>query len=458
MVVYARSLDTLKTLRTVWREAKPGAKEIWEEYLRLRKAYKEDDQAIEKALQAWYQALPKTHPAKALSRYKHIDKWGPWRDRDISWPGGGGPDYDVLHPTTGLPCKVPERGWVFPTPEAMQRQIDLGLVVFRADHTQPPFRKAHLRPISDELDDDEEAVISDEEETEGHEDASGAGEGETEDNGETLVGLQVMPSVLYKQSQVAVRYLRKLMNGKIFDNPKDHEILARLIRYCTSADNNEIILDFFAGSCSSAEAVMQLNCQEKGNRHFIMVQWPEPTPEKSAARKAGHATITDIGKERMRRVITRIKQGENGQPLLNGLDGNADLGFRVFKLAPSNFRLWEGAKEATAEQYVEQMGLYNDSLVDGWTPEGILQELALKEGYSLTCQVETVEGIAGQTVYRVTDSDRGQSFLVCLDDLIDMQALEPLDLQKGVLFICCDSALDDQTAANLALQCNLKLI
>src|SRR6185312_8676299 len=156
---YGRSLATLKSLKTVWRETKPGAKEIMEQYQLLRARFGSDDQAIEAALRTWYQSLPDKHPSKKLSRYKQVDKYGPWRDRDISWPGGGGPTYDVIHPKTKQPCKVPERGWGIATAEAMQRQIRLGLVEFRDDHTEPPFRKAHLRPVKDEflsdLDDDE---------------------------------------------------------------------------------------------------------------------------------------------------------------------------------------------------------------------------------------------------------------------------------------------------------------
>src|SRR5205823_14905659 len=123
---------------------KPGAKEIWDEYLTLRKQHGSDDKATEVALAAWYESLPKGDPSKALSRYRHVDKWGPWRDRDISWSGGGGPRYDVLLRKAHKPCKVPEQGWRFSKPEAMQRQIRLGLVEFREDETEPPFRKAHL--------------------------------------------------------------------------------------------------------------------------------------------------------------------------------------------------------------------------------------------------------------------------------------------------------------------------
>jgi hypothetical protein len=90
MLVYGKSLARLKELDTVWREPKPGAQEIWNKYLDLREKHGSDNSAIEADLQKWYRGLPKNHPSKSLSRYRHVDENGPWRDRDISWPGGGG--------------------------------------------------------------------------------------------------------------------------------------------------------------------------------------------------------------------------------------------------------------------------------------------------------------------------------------------------------------------------------
>ena len=251
MMVYAKSMDLLRKQKTVWREPKPGAKEIWNEYTKLRSSLGEDDAAIEKSLREWYKALPAKHPSKSLSRYKHIDKNGPWRDRDISWPGGNGPRYDVIHPVTKLPCRVPERGWGFASPEAMQNQINLGLIEFREDHTFPPFRKAHLHPIPEELGDTE----VDEED-----------DGENPEN----IGLQVMPSVIYKQSQVAVKYLRRLMGKKVFENPKDFEVIARLVRYLTQP--GDIILDSFAGSGTTGHSVLQQNSEDGGGRRFILIE------------------------------------------------------------------------------------------------------------------------------------------------------------------------------------------
>jgi adenine-specific DNA-methyltransferase len=170
VLVYAKSQTYLREKKTMWREEKPGARDIWEKYIDLRKMYGNQENLIEEGLQSWYSELPRTHPAKKWSRYKRVDQNGPWRDRDISWPGGGGPRYDVLHPLTKLPCKVPERGWIYSTPEEMQRQIKLGLVEFRADHTEPPFRKAHIRPISEDIDSIVQGVdVDNESEEEGDE-------------------------------------------------------------------------------------------------------------------------------------------------------------------------------------------------------------------------------------------------------------------------------------------------
>jgi adenine-specific DNA-methyltransferase len=110
VLVFAKSLAALKEAKTLWREEKPGAREIWEEFVELRERFGEDYKTIELGMQKWFSELPKSHPSKKWSRYKRVDKNGPWRDRDISWPGSGGPRYDVPHPQTGIPCKVPEAG------------------------------------------------------------------------------------------------------------------------------------------------------------------------------------------------------------------------------------------------------------------------------------------------------------------------------------------------------------
>jgi adenine-specific DNA-methyltransferase len=191
--------------------------------------------------------------------------------------------------------------------------------------------------------------------------------------------------------------------------------------------------------------VLELNREYGGNRHFIMVQLPEPTGNKQ------FPTIAEIGKERIRRVVARMKKERQGQL---ALDKPEDLGFKVFKLAASNYWQWEAA-QPDAAAYARQAELFADPLVSGWQPENVLYEVALKEGYGLNV---TFEPTAVKDVLRVSDPDKGQSFYITLAVRIALEELRPLDLKKDNLFICRDSALDDEAAANLALQCRLKTI
>jgi len=226
----------------------------------------------------------------------------------------------------------------------------------------------------------------------------------------------------------------------------------------------DIALDFFAGSCTTAQAVLEVNREDGGNRQFIMVQLPEPADEDSPARNAGYETIADIGKERIRRVIAQMQREREGQLPLETRETPEDLGFKVFKLAPSNYQLWRGVGEDTPDAYAEQMEHFTDPLVDGWTAENVIYEVALKEGYGLNCRIEPISppltsGVGARaTVYRVTDPDKEQSFTICLDNAIGLENLSALNLEKDDLFICRDVALDDEAAANLALQCRLKTI
>ena len=104
------------------------------------------------------------------------------------------------------------------------------------------------------------------------------------------------------------------------------------------------------------------------------------------------------------------------------------------------------------------MELFADPLVDGWKPESVIYEVALREGFSLTARLEKLSGTKSGTVWRVTDADKGQSFRICLDDELKPATVRALALAKDDLFICRDVALADKLAANLALQCRLKTI
>ena len=384
VLVYAKSQSHLREKAALWREEKPGAREIWAQYLSLRAAYGDDNARIEQGLQTWYSDLPKGHPSKKWSRYKRVDRNGPWRDRDISWPGGGGPRYEVLHPVTKKPCKVPEAGWRYSTHEEMQKQIRLGLVEFRPDHTEPPFRKAHIRPVPQEQ--DAELFESDE------------GEGEGGDDAQEEFATQVRGSYFYKQSQVAVRHLRGLLGSKVFSNPKDVDEIARLIRYTASDDPEALILDFFAGSGTTGEAAMRLNIDDGGRRRFLLVQLPEPLSADDKEQKVAAAfcaklkrpqNLAEVTKERLRRAGKKIR--DESPDTLAG-----DMGFRVFRLASSNVRVWTPEPDNLPKSLFDSV----DHIDAGRTEQDLLFELLLKLGLELTTPIETRK-VAGKTVYSI---------------------------------------------------------
>jgi len=425
VVVYAKSQAYLREQKTLWREEKPGARDIWDYYQMLRGKYGEQENLIERDLQIWYASLPKSNPAKKWSRYKRIDRHGPWRDRDISWPGSGGPKYDLLHPVTKLPCKVPEAGWRFSSPQEMQRQIDLGLVEFRVDHTEPPFRKAHIRPIQEELESDEVSGDNDIDDV--------PGEVKADDD---EFATQVRGSYFYKQSQVSVKYLRSLFGKKVFNNPKDLDEIARLIRYTTSDDPHAVVLDFFAGSGTSGEAVIRLNSEDHGNRRFIVVQIPEPLDATDKEQKIGAAfcdelkkprTIAELTKERLRRAATKIRAsniGQTGATAQLSLEDSTqppatlpDLGFRVFKLDHSNIRAWNPKPDDLAQAVLD----YQDNLTAGRTESDILYELLLKLGLDLCVPIATRQ-IAGLTVHAVG----GGVMMACLAPAIASTEVDAL--------------------------------
>lgn len=427
LLIYARSMGRLKEKKTIWREPKPGAKEIVEKWRGLKASCGESNyEAQQQALREWYKSLLDSHPAKKLSRHKWVDKWGPWRDRDISWPGGGGPRYNVLHPVTKKPCKVPERGWIYSTSEEMQRQIKMGLVEFRDDHEEPPFRKAHLIPVPDELSDDQETDFDDEEVSDDE------------------IGLQVLGSVLYKQSQVSVKYLRTLMGGKLFNNPKDHEVLARLVRYFLGDDDKGLVVDFFAGSASTVEAVLTLNAREGGSRRVLAVQIPEPCEEKSAAFKAGYPTIAALSRDRIARVIEKLRQASDlASPIPE------DLGFKSFLLTPSNFKQWRGDGIETPEQLAEQIELFAKSEKVGAGVEHMLYELLLKFGQQLSTSIEPLE-VAGGKVFAILD----RKMLFVLEPFTEVMIV-PLVEMKPREIIAIDGVFNDSDMlkTNLDLQC-----
>ncbi len=418
IVVYVKNEAYLREQNIYWREDKPGAKEIFAEYEKLRAKYGDNFLAIEQELRSYYSNLPKDHPAKKHARYNKVDERGVWRDDNMSWPGGGGPRYDVIHPITGKPCKVPPSGWRFPTIERMQEMIDKGYVVFRDDHTEPPIKKSYLVRKVGRLSDEES------------------------------VGKQVMGTYFYRSALQATSELADLIGSRIFDYPKDREILMRLISYVTSINTNDFILDFFSGSATTAHAVMQLNAEDGGNRKFICVQLPEVCDEKSEAYKAGYKTICEIGKERIRRAGAKIlaeteqanqqvKLGEEEKPL-------PDIGFRVFKLDTSNIKLWDGTPVAEEDYQImlDRMNDMIDSIKDDRTDMDVVYEIMLKMGVPLTYPVLPLE-LDGVKAYSVGEDGL---LMVCLDAGITTETIEQLAEYAPAKIVIAESCFADVSA------------
>ncbi len=201
-----------------------------------------------------------------------------------------------------------------------------------------------------------------------------------------------------------------------FENPKSVKLISTLIN--TIDSKSFIILDFFSGSATTAHSVMKLNSQDEGIRKFIQVQLPEPTDEKSEAFKSGYKTISDIGKERIRRAGKKIKQ-EN--PLLSG---NLDTGFKVFKLDSSNIKGWDGLPDNLENSLFESQ----DNIKSDRKEEDVLFEILLKYGLDLTLPIEE-KVIEGKKVFNVGFG----ALFICLGNELTSKVAEGIGQWKETL-------------------------
>jgi adenine-specific DNA-methyltransferase len=217
-----------------------------------------------------------------------------------------------------------------------------------------------------------------------------------------------------------------------FDYPKPTKIINKIASHVLEQD--DIILDFFSGSATTAHAVMQLNAEDGGNRKFILVQIPELTPENSEARKAGYATIAEIGKERIRRAGQKIKAENQGKP---GIE-NLDIGFRVLKVDESNFKPVKQTAQAMTQQ--DLLNNANNINEDIKGLDLLFQVMLARSGLMLSAHIEEKQ-IQGSTVYLVNETD----LIACFDTTItealahEITALQPLN----VVFRNSDFSGDD---------------
>ena len=232
--------------------------------------------------------------------------------------------------------------------------------------------------------------------------------------------------------------VKELFGEAVFDNPKPTRLIERMLALCTTPETGDLVLDFFAGSGSTADAVLRANHEDAGDRRFILIQLPEPTG------RAEYRTIADITKERVRRAAKKIVEVEADELDLEG-KGNPDRGFRVFKLAESNFRPWDAETPDTAAVLGKQLELHVGHLREGRTAQDILYEVLLKSGFPLTTPVETI-ALAGKTVYSVSSG----ALLICLDGELTLELIRAMADRKPERIVCLDQGFagNDQLKAN----------
>ena len=238
-------------------------------------------------------------------------------------------------------------------------------------------------------------------------------------------------------NQEASQELRKLFDGdSYFDTPKPLRLLKRMLNLSTN--KNDLVLDFFAGSATTAHAVMQLNAEDNGNRRFICVQLPEVTDEKSEAFKAGFKNIAEISKERIRRAGKQIAE--------NYPDKQLDIGFKVFKLTDSHFKQWQSP---SAENLAQQIELFVDPLRKEAMPDAMLYEILLRLGLKLTAKVRSEN-----QVFWVSD-ESGQQFALLLETL-SVDLLDQVISAQPKKVVTLDSLFngDDALKKNAELQMN----
>lgn len=219
-----------------------------------------------------------------------------------------------------------------------------------------------------------------------------------------------------------------------------------LIKTCLwlNEDKNGIILDYFAGSCSSAHAVLTQNEEDNGRRKFICIQLPEQIKDME------FKNISDLGKERIRRVIKKLKEEDEGQLDFKDREKPEDLGFKVFKLSSSNFKIWDAGEAPKDDKgLAEQLNLYADHVLPDRSDQDILFELLLKAGRSLTAQIEEKK-VGGKTVYSIEDG----TLLICLEERVTAKALRGMVGLKPRQVICLDNAFggNDQLKTNTVLE------
>ena len=245
-------------------------------------------------------------------------------------------------------------------------------------------------------------------------------------------------SIFYKpeySSGNGTSIIKELFEDRIFDNPKPIELIKDFLSIGSRDD--DIILDFFSGSATTAHAVMDLNAEDGGNRKYIMVQLPEETDEQSEAYKAGYKTICDIGKERIRRAGQKILEEHKDK---EGIE-NLDIGFRVLKVDSSNMKDVYYEPDMTEQGFLDSL---ENNIKEDRSPEDLLFQVMLDLGIPLSADIQ-VETVGGKDVYVV----EGGFCIACFDAHVGDEAVKDIAEKKPYYAVFRDASMaNDSVATN----------
>jgi len=381
---------------------KDGLQEIYD----LLETLKKRKTPIEEAEKELRNLYSKKGYDRGITLYNNLDdNYEPWGKINMSWPNAEtfGPRYDVIHPATNKPTKVPDRGWRW-NETTFSSQLDYanvkkrfdgsyvcGNIWFASDENTQPSSIKYLKDVSRML----------------------------------------LRSIISLKSDGGIE-VEKIFDGKsFFSYPKPVSLLRLLLN--SIEEKEDYILDFFSGSATTAHAVMKLNAEDNGKRKFIMVQLPEVTDEKSEAYKAGYKNICEIGKERIRRAAKKIAE-ENPEAKFDG-------GFRVLKCDTSNMK---NVYYNPAEYEPSLFTNLEDNIKEDRTSEDLLFQVMLDLGVLLSSKIEETS-IAGKRVFKVEDN----YLIACFDDYVTEEMITEIAKQKPYYFVMRDSSMaNDSVATN----------
>jgi adenine-specific DNA-methyltransferase len=369
-----------------WSVRKEGVDEALAEVARLKGLYGQDYESASKDLAGWYRSM-KAKPVFGLRRFRYVDARGAYKEDDPTAPGGR--RFQLINPKTNesIPLRR-NRGWSFDQTE-FNRLVDQGRVSFITPTSIMIRRYLH----------------------------------ETD----TLTP----PSVYYQPARSASERLASLLGEGIFDFPKDETVIAKFVEMATTgADDDCIIMDFFAGSATTAHAVLQLNAEDGKRRRFILVQLPEACPDTSAAGQAGYKTISDVSKERIRRSAAQFRSG----------GAKVDDGVRVLKIDTSNMA---DVHYAPDEVNPANLDLFAENIKPDRTAEDLLFQVMLDWGVDLALPI-TRQTIQGREVLFVD----GNALAACFDagGRIDEAFVKELATHKPLRAVFRDAGFADSAA------------